>query len=309
MAKCDAGGSLLREIAESVNNVLDKWSRKGTGKDPGMMVKGKVLDVVLGGGWRGGLDCAMGVADWLLGAVKDGYVRVYDGVVDFRMELTGPGLVGTGSGPLHAVFEVGLEVDWLLGLPYYPGSTLKGASRAVAEELLGDEAAKALFGVSPERGKGGWMGVYGFAPAYPVGCRRGKPCLVLIGDVVTPHYYVPGRGVVESELDAQPTPIQHVSIAPGTVFRFIVGVRMPRGRKRERVEEALRKAGEAGVLKQHETRLQPLNLAKLALRLLGTALMTGFAARSARGYNAFTPLREGEDVERRVVSFRVARGR
>ena len=234
-------------------------------------------------------------------------MRVYDYVVDFRMELTGPGLIGTGSGLLHAIFEVGLEFDWLLGLPYYPGSTLKGATRAVAEEILGKKAADTLFG---KPGVGGWMGLYAFAPSYPIGCINGKPCLVITGDVVTPHYYVPGRGIVESELEARPTPIQHVSIAPGTVFRFVVGVRLPRGRDRAEVEDALRIAASDGGLKLLDSpSLTPIDLARLALRLLGTALMSGFAARSSKGYNVFTPVPEKSDViDRNVVSFKIVRG-
>ncbi|MEB3859653.1 MAG: RAMP superfamily CRISPR-associated protein, partial [Desulfurococcales archaeon] len=210
------------------------------------------------------------------------------------------------SGVFETLFDVGLCFDATLGLPYYPGSTLKGASRSVAEELLGEDHARALFGKPGEKG---WMGLFEYSNSYPVGCITGKhPCLVVTGDVVSPHYFKPGVGLVETELEAEPTPIIHAAIAPGTVFRVIIGVREPPKRAEEGVRKAIRKAREVGLLGSDS--LNATSLSLIAARLAIIAMSWGFAARSGKGYNVFRLLdkEELDRIDRSVVSIKMSRG-
>ncbi len=198
--------------------------------------------------------------------------------VDFVLETRG--LVGVSSGVLRTVFEVGLSIDRLLGLPYYPASTLKGAARAACEDLASERVCGFLFGSRDSASQAV------FTEAYPIGCLKGGLCLIYTGDVVNPHYYRGGQ-VVESELEAQPVPVVHLAVAEDTVFSTVVAVRD------NRWPDDLR--GEASRLGA-----SPLDA---TVNLLLSALLTGFAARSGKGYNVARPL-EGnleELVSRSIV--------
>ncbi len=300
-----AGGLLMSEISDALMRILESVS-KGELRLSDEMRRGiirEVIEIIVAGGWREALPYSLELANSLLDDIAVGFEKVHDYIVDLRAALIDYGLVGMGSGILATIFGVGLEFDWLLGIPYYPSSTLKGAARSAAEAILGDEEAEALFG-SP--GDKGWIGIYTFAPAYPVGCKPSRyPCLIITGDVLTPHYFKPGRGLVESELDVEPNPVVHAAIAPGTVFRFIIGIKRPTGRIRGRVEDALRVAAEKKLISKPA--VLPGVLAELAFKLLGSALLTGFAARSGKGYNIFEILAEDEwsAISRSVVSIRL----
>ena len=202
--------------------------------------------------------------------------------VGFR--LLGRGLVGVGSGVFRTVFEVGLSVDPLLGLPYYPASTLKGASRAMCEALVEADSNQ---GRSGPGGSGGRVsvcdvlfgtksraGLIVYTDAYPVGCYKSKGCMVYVGDVVTPHYYS-GGNPVESELEAVPNPVVHLSIGENLVFETVIAARekeWPYGQDEMLIPEVLGKYYGMG----------PLFMANL---IMLAALLSGFAARSGKGYN------------------------
>ncbi len=190
-----------------------------------------------------------------------GVVRV-KAVVEDASKL----LVGSSAGILSHVFEVGLAWDHVYDLPYIPGSSLKGAVRAAVEDLLagkqgGREIVEALFGSV------GSVGCVEFLDSYPVDARDG---LVEV-DIITPHYYRGGR-VVEDELKAQPTPVVHVSVAPGTVFEIIVAYRCPRSLF-QRVSELLRLS------------VKPVEY--IIAVLVGLALRNGIGARTTKGYGVF----------------------
>ncbi len=202
--------------------------------------------------------------------------------VGFR--LLGRGLVGVGSGVFRTVFEVGLSVDPLLGLPYYPASTLKGASRAMCEALVEADSNKGRGGPG---GSGGRVsvcdvlfgtksraGLIVYTDAYPVGCYKNKGCMVYVGDVVTPHYYS-GGNPVESELEAVPNPVVHLSIGENLVFETVIAARekeWPYQQDEMLIPEVLGKYYGMG----------PLFTANL---IMLAALLSGFAARSGKGYN------------------------
>ena len=142
-----------------------------------------------------------------------------------------------GSSEFLLPLEWGLLVHPVFMIPYFPGSAVKGAMRASyramvehrleGRSITGDEkgriakrCAEAFFGPSPREGFAGIGGVVAF-DAYPVSPGRGG--MVVVGDVLTPHYSgLSGR--VVTELDAKPTPIQGISVAEDTVFEFLVGV-------------------------------------------------------------------------------------
>jgi len=140
-------------------------------------------------------------------------------VVDARLVYRGR----PGSGSFLLPLEWGLLVHPVFLVPYFPGSAVKGAMRTAYMELVcgetdcGDEACKrcveALFGAAGGAGHVGCVSVY---DAYPV--RPGSLGFV-VGDVLTPHVRAGDRSYVCSS-DAEPVPVQGISVAEGTVFRF-----------------------------------------------------------------------------------------
>ena len=176
-------------------------------------------------------------------------------------------LVGGSTGVLQAVFEVGLAWDHVLDLPYIPGSSLKGAMRASAEALLGDEYKSVVEAVFGSRSSSGCIEVF---DAYPVEA----PGNLLDLDVVTPHYYKGGE-VKESELEAQPVPVVHLSVAPGVAFHFIVAHRCP--------ESVLRGLSTAF---HNKLRIKASGPGAVAALLI-VALFSGVGARTGKGYGVF----------------------
>ncbi len=305
-----AGGPLLKSLSDSIDQTLTECTTKLHGKEDiasciEKRLSRRTTELVLSGGWRRFLGGSLEIADRILSDVSTAYERIYGHVVDLRFKLIDRGLVGTGSGLFASIFEVGLEVDWMFGLPYYPASSVKGAVRSAAEELLGADAADRLFGSS---GSEGSVAAVAFSDAYPVGCLKGSrhPCLIVTGDVVTPHYFRPDWGrVVDSELDARPTPIQHLAIAPGTVFRVVMGLDTARIRG---ASEVVGRAVKRKLLSSEEAGLGDTALLLLVARLVAATLASGFAARSGKGYNVLLPLLEGEGLHRTIVSLKVRRG-
>jgi len=117
----------------------------------------------------------------------------------------------TGMGYEHPL-ENGFAFLNPYGLPYLPGSSIKGVLLAAAKELALDEIIIAeLFGSSAEDGKQGGLNFWDVLP-------KGKLAL----DIMTPHYgeYYQGK---ESPHDAgQPNPIVFLTVAPGADFAFYV---------------------------------------------------------------------------------------
>jgi CRISPR-associated protein Cmr6 len=154
-----------------------------------------------------------------------------------RFEAKAVAPFATGLGNEHPT-ENGFAFLWPYGLPYLPGSGVKGVLRAAARELgWPDEHRIALFGSDPPRnGDDGGAGL-----------RRGAlvfwdvlPSLAddaLRVDVMTPHqthYHQPraGGGRASDKNTAgsssphdsgQPTPIYFLTVPPGSVFSFHVG--------------------------------------------------------------------------------------
>lgn len=125
------------------------------------------------------------------------------------------GLVGTGEGFGRLAFEVGLSWDPILQLPFFPGSSLKGAARRMADEVSTSKEVEKVFGNPPEA-KEARMGNIIFHDAYPV--ESNKEGLVLEPDVMAPIY----KDDKMEEHTVSPTIIPFVSIARGVKFAFLL---------------------------------------------------------------------------------------
>ncbi len=166
-------------------------------------------------------------------------------VLSFSARSTAP--FATGLGNEHPL-ENGFAFLWPYGLPYLPGSGVKGVLRQAARELIagqwGDStwndgiiaeindnnerivltALDLLFGLeSEDRQTQHFRGVLSFWDVVPE--IRGNKLMV---EIMTPHqthYYANGRQPHDS---GQPTPISFLSVPPGSGFSFHVQCDLPR---------------------------------------------------------------------------------
>lgn len=280
-----AGGKLLESIGNGLLNIMER--NIGNSK-ASTEIKHEILSLIYSGDWRNYLQESLKIIDeeimnnQLEILTKNGYNTVD---ILYYVDSYSYGLAGVGSGLFKAVFEVGLHMDWILGVPFYPGSTIKGAVRFILEDLASNFAGNPnsnKYKEAIEKVMGSNNGASSFIvlDSYPVGCLNGSPCLILTGDVITPHYYK-GGNVVSSELEAKPTPIQHIAIAPGTVFRVIAGVRPASHDDMKRLGDILAEV----------TSIAPSGSSAGALFALGVlivkAILEGFGARTGKGYNVF----------------------
>lgn len=166
-------------------------------------------------------------------------------------------IVGLGG---KGALEIGITLDKVTGLPYIPGSALKGLCRSYA---LYETAAK--HGIDPMKEKAleeldeklatgqGYNGdakVYadcfgkqedagkliffdGVVKALP----NGKSLFAL--DVMTPHFpeYYRNSGSKPPADNDNPNPVNFITVAHGTTFSFAVGIRH---RERDQYTEELR---------------------------------------------------------------------
>ncbi len=223
-----------------------------------------------------GLARDLKTAEELMDEVEGALKRAGYRLRKVEVRLVSRGLVGASSGLGEIPFEVGLCFDPILNLPYIPGSSIKGAVRAAYERLKDDkeggrgEDAKRLFG---DTGEGAHAGLVGFTDAYPVRVDRvaaNEPGYLLYPDVINPHYKD-----AENELDVRPVPVIHLTLAPGTVFRFYMFY-TPEGRGPYRLRGDLAESP--------EQRLEALGSLDKAVLY---ALALGVGARTSVGYSRF----------------------
>lgn len=166
----------------------------------------------------------------------------------------------TGLGRNHPV-ENGFAWHATLGVPFLPGSSVKGMVRAWAQKWLdiSDRDLVRIFG------EGGLVGSVIFFDALPINQVQ------LASDVMTPHYaeYYQGSSGQEPPADwYSPTPIPFLAVAAGQLFIFAVATRHPH-------EEGSRKDAE-----------QVINWLEDALTWIGAG------AKTAAGYGRF--VRDGK---------------
>jgi len=135
---------------------------------------------------------------------KLGYqIKILKGKLSYR------GLVGLQEVFGKVLFKVGLTWDPLLQLPYIPGSTIKGAARAIAKDM-NPQLVNRLYGDEERLEPGKLI----FLDAYP--SELGEGGRLLEPEVITPTY-----ATSFEEHRAEPTPIVFLSIAQGVVFEFL----------------------------------------------------------------------------------------
>ncbi|RLI19241.1 type III-B CRISPR module RAMP protein Cmr6 [Candidatus Bathyarchaeota archaeon] len=138
-------------------------------------------------------------------------------------ELLYRGLVGTNEGFGRLAFDFGLCWDSILQLPFFPSSSIKGATRVIADAVvegnedigmrISKDDVERIFGYS-EEGRAS-MGTVIFHDAYPV--KPSDKGLILEPEVITPIY----KGSGEEHL-ASPNPISFLTIARGVKFNFLL---------------------------------------------------------------------------------------
>ncbi len=269
--------------------------------ETGRRAKKEALEIITGyepgsplAAWLG---TALQAGRELLDSVEKGLAEAGYYVARLAFALESQGLVGAGSGVFKSVFEVGLTVDPVLGLPYYPGSGLKGAMRSFVESYFGEDFASEVFGWSPRgREDPGREGAVFVSDMLPVGCAKEK-CSIYRGLIVNPHYHREGEAV-KDELHVMPNPVLHVGIEEGTVFEVVVGVnelysRSISGPLQVKLQGLGSKVPWASkVLSALSKGNHGYGVLLFASLVLMEALRHGVAARSSKGYNVFKPFNE-----------------
>jgi CRISPR-associated protein Cmr6 len=175
--------------------------------------------------------------------VKQEYEEIYEKTVSVDAELKYRGLFGASSSFGRTAFEIGLAFDTILNLPCLPGTSVKGAVRAACRESESDDCR--MFGSPKIRSE------VIFADAYPV-AKKPSCKYFLYPDIINPHY----KDDIMDETKVKPTPIIHLTVSPGIIFRFVIAFR-----KRE--------------------------LIRMALEAFAIACRKGLGARTAIGYGEF----------------------
>ncbi|BFI76510.1 type III-B CRISPR module RAMP protein Cmr6 [Sulfurisphaera ohwakuensis] len=128
-------------------------------------------------------------------------------VIDIEITTRTKALIGVSTSLGKLIFDSGISFDPYMNLPYIPASEIKGIVRSYIEDKLSEQEAKEIFGDEEREGN------VNFTDAYPVKAES----FVFVPDVITPHY-----NKKRSEMDAEPTPIIHLTIAPKVTFRFLI---------------------------------------------------------------------------------------
>lgn len=175
--------------------------------------------------------------------------------------------VVTGVGAEHPL-ENGFTFDRSIGVPYFPGSGIKGLCRAAAVDLVDadkDELNR-MFGVQPEKTlmkEDASAGDLVFFPAYPA--RDHWPHLNV--DIINNHHpsyalaLERGDSLPQAVETDSPIPVFFLTVAAGAPFSFRIGSR----------------SGSA----EHVTR---------AFQILESGLdFLGLGAKTAAGYGTFLP--------------------
>lgn len=143
--------------------------------------------------------------------------RLRGGGRSMECKVTLASRFATGLGSPHPT-EIGFSLDRSIGIPYLPGSSVKGLARAAAR-LCAEPALETLFGPDRiDRSEDAKTGDFIFLDAYPARWPR------LEVDIINCHHqdYYAERSPFPSETDG-PIPVYFLSVAAGTpwVFRLL----------------------------------------------------------------------------------------
>jgi CRISPR-associated protein Cmr6 len=177
--------------------IFDRFVRWGDGWQAGGEHKRKVLGEVADISTDGDL----------LNAYLERQGRQVEALGGVRLEAETLGRFVSGLGGTHP-FETGFVWHRTLGVPYLPGSGIKGAVRAWAEQWSDEEDATCLFGSPSSQGA---LIVLDALPTKP---------LTLETDVMTPHYVeYYGQGKPPGDY-LSPIPVTFLTVAAKSTFRF-----------------------------------------------------------------------------------------
>lgn len=133
--------------------------------------------------------------------------------ITFKAKTEGRLIAGTGRS--HPI-EVGFAWHHTLGVPYIPGSDLKGIVKTWAEEWLGENDEQKKKRIRDILGAQDNAGAVVFLDALPT-----KP-VTLKADVMTPHYGEYYRGETPPGDWLSPNPIPFLTVADKQEFLFAV---------------------------------------------------------------------------------------
>ncbi len=152
-------------------------------------------------------------------------VSLGDNMLCLHAQSVSPFVTGTG---VEHPLENGFAFLNPYGLPYFPGSGVKGVLRRTAELLIegefnGDtqgwsqESIDELFGLEPKDGDQAARGALGFWDVL----IEPKDCKLDI-DIFTPHFGAYYAGETTPHESGQPVPIPFLVVPPGATFIFSV---------------------------------------------------------------------------------------
>jgi CRISPR-associated protein Cmr6 len=167
--------------------------------------------------------CAIPTRDFYENAYRR-WLKATEEVTRFShvaMKIEGRLLIGlTGGGAL----ETGCAVSHTYGVPYLPGSSIKGVVRAYAQKVLGNTspAVQEIFGTEPtDAEKQGLSGLIGFHDAWWIPGSGGAEHKdhSFTEDIVTPHHpdYYAGGKAEATDLDS-PVPNSMIGVRGSFLF-------------------------------------------------------------------------------------------
>jgi CRISPR-associated protein Cmr6 len=214
----DAGGvGRCTNLSLALNRLVDAWRPGFTGIDDAR--RRRFLDACVGIAGGAQVQQLLGEYRARQAALLESYRRDGWQCIWVHGRLRRRLVIGLGiAHPL----ETNLALHRIGGFPYVPGSSIKGAVRAAAEELDGEDSPLVRWAFGPAHdGDAHRQGALVFLDALP------GPGLRLTVDVMTPHhseYYT--RAEPEPPADWQsPTPILFPCVERGSVFGFGVACR------------------------------------------------------------------------------------
>jgi CRISPR-associated protein Cmr6 len=203
----------------------------------------------------------------------ESYFKELGLVREVEIRLSERGVFGVGSVFGQIPFEVGLYMHPYFNVPYIPASSIKGAIRSAYHNLFEKKVANAEEKCKEIFGDEHFAGLIGFTDALPI--ELGENGYVLYPDIINPHYRD-----AENEMSVSPSPIIYLTVAPGTVFKFLIYITKER-RNRERKRE-IRFGGD--IAEKPKPEMESLRYIDLAI-LYGLTL--GIGAKTSLGYSSF----------------------
>lgn len=212
-AKRASGGERFHGVVDI--REINKQSNKYSSEDP---LKKAVLDSFEG---DPGIDAKVWkeVDERLRRRLTESYGRSH---LMVPLELLSPLVCGVG---IESITEVGFSFQNPFGLPYYPGSSIKGLARRAAADLdWPEEKICSYFGeaITSTEDQGN-AGMLCFLDAY----LEPKYTIEIMTPHISPYLQSSGKDYPPSDI-YKPTPIRFLAVAPGAKVTIHVLARNPK---------------------------------------------------------------------------------